>query len=63
MPSCAFYNILVPESPGVKNIVCIKDAVFKLTDNVFKSINQKTHVEGILYGLAKAFYYINTKFC
>jgi hypothetical protein len=47
-------NILVPEQSGFRKGVSTEDAVFKLTDNVLRSINQKMHVGGIFCDLAKA---------
>ena len=37
------------------------DAVFRLTDSVFKSLNQKLHVGGTFSDLAKAFDCVNHK--
>jgi len=52
-------NILVTEQCGFRKGRSTKDAAFRLTDSVFKSINQKMHVGGIFYDLAKAFDYLN----
>jgi hypothetical protein len=52
-------NILVLEQFGFRKGVSTENAAFKLTCNVFKSINQKTHVGGIFCDLAKAFDCVN----
>jgi hypothetical protein len=52
-------NILVLEIFGFRKGVSTEDAAFKLTDNVLKSFNQKMHVGGIFYDLAKAFDCVN----
>jgi len=36
-----------------------EDAAFRLTVSVFKTINQKMHVGGIFFDLAKAFECVN----
>jgi hypothetical protein len=41
-------NIQVPEQFGFRKGISSENAVFKLTDSVLKSINQKIHVGGIL---------------
>jgi hypothetical protein len=52
-------NILVTEQCGFRKGISTEDAAFRLTDSVFKSINQKVHVGGIFYDLAKAFDCLN----
>jgi hypothetical protein len=52
-------NILVTEQCGFREGISTEDAAFRLTDSVFKSINQKMHVGGIFYDLAKAFDCLN----
>jgi len=48
-------NILVTEQYDFRKGISNEDAAFRLTNRVFKSINQKMHVGGIFYDLAKAF--------
>jgi hypothetical protein len=48
-------NISVPEQFGFRQGKSPDNAAFKLTDSVFKSINQKMHVGGIFCNSAKAF--------
>jgi hypothetical protein len=36
-----------------------RNAVFRLTDSALKSVNQKMHVGGVFYDLAKAFHCLN----
>jgi Notch-like protein len=38
-------NILVPEQHGFRKSISTEDAAFRLTDGVFKYLNQKIHVE------------------
>jgi hypothetical protein len=52
-------NILVPEQLAFRKGKSTEDAAFKLTDSVFKSLNQKLHVGGIFYDLSKAFDCVN----
>jgi hypothetical protein len=52
-------NILVSEQHGFKKGISTENAVFRLTDSVFKSINQKMHVGGIFCDLTKAFDCVN----
>jgi len=52
-------NILVTEQYGFREGISTEDAAFRLTDSVFKSINQKIHVGGIFFDLAKAFDCVN----
>jgi hypothetical protein len=52
-------NILVPEQHAFRKGMSTEDAAFKLTDNVFRSLNQKLHVGGILCDLSKAFDCVN----
>jgi len=39
--------------------ISTEDAAFRLTDSVFKSVNQKMHVGGIIFDLTKAFDFVN----
>jgi hypothetical protein len=48
-------NILVPEQHGFRKGISTENAAVRLTDSVFKSLNQKIHVGGIFSDLAKAF--------
>jgi hypothetical protein len=48
-------NILVPEQFGFRQGNSTEFTVFKLTNSVLKSINQKMLVGGIFCDLAKAF--------
>jgi hypothetical protein len=48
-------NILVTEQHGFRKGISTENATFRLTDSVFTSFNQKMHVGGIIYDLAKAF--------
>jgi hypothetical protein len=48
-------NILVTEQYSFRKGVSYDNDAFRLTDSVFKSINQKMIVGGIFYDLAKAF--------
>jgi hypothetical protein len=54
-------NILVPEQLAFRKGKSTEDAVFKLTDSVFKSLNQKLHVGGIFCDLSKASECVNHK--
>jgi len=54
-------NILVTEQYDFRKVISTEDAVFWLTNGVFKSINQKMHVGGIFCDLAKAFDCVNHK--
>jgi hypothetical protein len=47
-------NILVTEHYGFRKGISNKDAAFRLTDSVFKSITQKIYVGGIFCDLVKA---------
>jgi hypothetical protein len=46
-------NILAPEQFGFKKGIYTEIAAFKLTDCILKSLNQKMHVGGIFFVLAK----------
>jgi hypothetical protein len=46
---------LFPEQHGFRKGISTESAAFRLTDSVFKSLNQKIHVGGIFCDLAKAF--------
>jgi hypothetical protein len=48
-------NILITEQHGFRKGISTQNATFRLTDSVFTSIDQKTHVGGIFCDLAKAF--------
>jgi hypothetical protein len=50
---------LVTEQYSFRKGISTEDAAFRLTDSVFKSINQKIHVGGIFCDLVKAFYCVN----
>jgi len=53
-------NILVPEQFGFRQGSSTGNAAFKLTDSVFKFINQKKmHFDGMFCDLAKAFDSVN----
>jgi hypothetical protein len=52
-------NILVPEHFGFRQGSSTENAAFKVTDNVFKYINQKMHVGGIFCDLSKDFDCVN----
>jgi hypothetical protein len=52
-------NILVPEQHAFTKGMSTEDAAFKLTDSVFRPLNQKLHVGGIFCDLSKAFDCIN----
>jgi hypothetical protein len=52
-------NILVTEHYGRSKGISTSDAAFILTNSVFKSANQKKHVGGIFYDLAKVFDCVN----
>jgi hypothetical protein len=52
-------NKRVPEQHGFRKGVSTEKAAFKLTDSVFKSLNQKIHVGGIFCDLTKAFDCVN----
>jgi hypothetical protein len=47
-------NISIPEQFGFRQGSPTENAAFKLTDSVFKSINQKMHVGEIFCESAKA---------
>ena len=47
--------VLVTEQYSFRKGISTEDAAFRLTDSVFKSINQKMHVGGIFCDLATAF--------
>jgi hypothetical protein len=46
--------LLVPEQYGFRQGKSTDNAAFNLTNCVLKSLNQKMHVGGIFYDLAKA---------
>jgi hypothetical protein len=48
-------NITAPEQFGFWSHISIENAAFRLTNSMFKSINQKMHIGGILCNLVKAF--------
>jgi len=48
-------NVLVTEHCGFRKGISTEDASFKLTDSVYKSINQKMNVGGIFCDLAFSF--------
>jgi len=52
-------NRLVTEQYSFRKGISTEDAAFRLTDIVFKSINQKMHVGRIFCDLAKAFDCVN----
>jgi hypothetical protein len=52
-------HILVPEHHAFRKGKSTGDATFKLTDSVFRSLNQKLHVAGIFCDLSKAFDCVN----
>jgi hypothetical protein len=52
-------NILVPQQLAFRKGMSTEDAAFKLTDSVFRSLNQKLHVGGIFGDLSKAFNCVN----
>jgi len=39
--------------------ISTEDAAIRLTDRLFKSVNQKMHIGGIFWDLAKAFHCMN----
>jgi hypothetical protein len=41
-------NTLVTERHGFRGGISTENAAFGLSDSVFKSVNQKTHIGGIL---------------
>jgi hypothetical protein len=53
-------NILVPEQHAFRKRMSTEDAAFKLTDRVFRSLNQKLH-GGIFCDLSKAFNCVNNE--
>jgi hypothetical protein len=50
---------LVPEQHGFRKDISAERAAFRLTDNIFNSLNQKIHVGGIFCDLAKPFDCVN----
>jgi hypothetical protein len=52
-------HILVPEQHAFRKGMSTEDAAFKLTDSVFRSLNQKLYVGGIFCELSKAFDCVN----
>jgi hypothetical protein len=46
-------NTLVPEQHAFGKGMSTEDAAFRLTDSVFKSLNQKLHVGGIFCDLSR----------
>ena len=52
-------NILLTEQYGFVKGISTEDAAFRLTDDVFKSVNQKMHVGGIFCVLAMTFDCVN----
>jgi hypothetical protein len=52
-------NILVTERYGCRKVVSIEDAAFRLTDSVFKSVNEKCMLEEFFCDLAKGFDCVN----
>jgi hypothetical protein len=51
-------NIPVPEQYGFSKRISTENAVFRLPDNLFKSLTKKIHVGVIFYDLAKAFHFV-----
>jgi len=47
--------MLITEQYSFGKGISTEDVAFRLTDSVFRSINQKMHVGGIFCDLAKAF--------
>jgi len=43
-------NLLVTERYGFRKGISTEDAAFRVTESVFKSINQRVHVGGIFCG-------------
>ena len=52
-------NILVAEKYSFRKGISTEDAAFRITNGVFKSINQKIHVGGIFCDLAKVLDNVN----
>ena len=52
-------NILVTEHYGFVKGISTENTAFRLTDSVFKSVNQKMHVGGIFCVLAMTFDCVN----
>jgi hypothetical protein len=52
-------NIPIAERYGFRKEISTEDAAFRMTDGVFKSIQQKILVGGIFCDLAKAFDFVN----
>jgi hypothetical protein len=52
-------NILVPEQHAFRKGMSTEDAAFKLTDSVFRSLNQKLHVGKSFCDLSKALDCVN----
>jgi hypothetical protein len=52
-------NMLVTEQYSFRKGISTEAAALRLTNSVFKSINQKMHVGGIFCDLAKAFNCVN----
>jgi len=52
-------NILVTEEHGLRRQISTANAAFRLTDSVFKSVDQKVLVGGIFFDLANAFNCLN----
>jgi hypothetical protein len=50
-----FYSILVTEQWDFRKGISTEGTAFRLTDIVFKSVYQKTHVGGIFCDMPKAF--------
>jgi len=46
-------NILVTEEHGLRKEISTANAAYRLTHSVFKSFNQKVHVAGIFFDLAR----------
>jgi hypothetical protein len=54
-------NVLVTERYGFRIDISTEDAAFRLTDSVFKYVNQRLHVGGIFCDLVKVFYCMNNE--
>jgi hypothetical protein len=46
-------NILVTEEHVLRKEISTANAAYRLTDSVFKSVNQKVHVGGIFFDFAR----------
>ena len=58
-PTLYTNNIVVTEQYGFRKGISNEDALFRLPESVFKAVNQKMHIGGMICDFAKAFDCVN----